>query len=324
MKRKSILSLFLASTLFAQAQSLVTSSGSDLYIKSGTEFSVDGMTLTPSADFTIAGGSSITRTTTLNNFTANPYISRVYRFSSTSNPFSGTIRINYADGELNSITESSLRVNLHTGSAWQEFATASSDAAANFITSVSMSNTTLNEVTLAGSAKPLPVQWLSFTAKKGLNGVVLDWSTATESGTRSFEPQHSIDGQSWTSLSTLQAAGNSSTAKSYHYLHTTPAKGWNLYRILQRDLDGKSGYSETRKVYFDGSLSLTVLNNPVVNGSLDVLVSKATSLALYTSEGKLLYQQRVQPGVHHIATSQYAKGTYLLQADGSSHKVVLQ
>jgi hypothetical protein len=50
----------------------------------------------------------------------------------------------------------------------------------------------------------------------------------------------------------------------------------------------------------------------------------ATSLAFYTADGKLLWQEQVNAGTKTIDVSRYAKGTYLLKTITTTQKVVIQ
>ncbi len=58
----------------------------------------------------------------------------------------------------------------------------------------------------------LPVTWLSFTANKSANGVLLTWTTANEIDSRKFEIERSSDGIHYTTIGTV-AAG----AQQYNY-----------------------------------------------------------------------------------------------------------
>jgi hypothetical protein len=139
----SILCLFLANIINSQIISVVP--GSTIDIVSGTVLSADGLDVIPITDFSL--NASITKSTTLNNSAAFPFIPRVYKFSQTTNPFSGTIKINYQDSELVGLgfTESTLKV-LYNNGAWAINNSSTNDAIANSTTSGSLSGITLNEV----------------------------------------------------------------------------------------------------------------------------------------------------------------------------------
>jgi hypothetical protein len=149
MKKLLFLFAYLLFTGMAQSQFLKISSGSNLTILSGTTFSSDGLMLIPSADF-ILSNTTLSKSATVIHKPFNNFISRVYQFSSISNPFSGTIKINYADGaELNGIQKSILSLNIFNGTAWIPYVATTRDTINNFVLTTGLNAVTLNEVTLA-------------------------------------------------------------------------------------------------------------------------------------------------------------------------------
>src|SRR6187401_3600510 len=101
---KNLPMLCLAALFLCNAHAQLTiGPGSSLTIQNGTQLHGDGLTLIPSADF-ILSNVTLSRSATIVHTQVNPYISRVYQFSNSSNAFSGSIKINYNDGaELNGI-----------------------------------------------------------------------------------------------------------------------------------------------------------------------------------------------------------------------------
>lgn len=139
----TILFCFISNSIISQIISVT--SGTSLDIVSGTVFSADGLEVIPSTNYSL--NASIYRTTTITNSATFPYIPRVYQFSQTTNPFSGTLKINYLDSELVGLgfTESTLKILYHNG-AWAINNISSNDATANSTISGSLSNIALNEV----------------------------------------------------------------------------------------------------------------------------------------------------------------------------------
>ena len=171
----------------------------------------------------------------------------------------------------------------------------------------------------------LPVEWHSFTAKKQNNNVLLEWSTASEQNTKDFIVQHSSNGSEYKNIGNVTAAGNSSTIKYYNCLHTTPIKSNNYYRILQRDLDGKSSYSEVRMVKLQPTIDkFKITGNPIINGQLQITILSACTLKLYSSDGTILWSKKFAAGSQTVDMSKYAKGIYLLKAEGQSEQIVVQ
>ena len=322
-------SLFLFMVLLftgaTQAQLLKVSAGTDLTILSGTIFHADGMTLIPSANFIISNN-TLNKSATIIHSSANPYISRVYQFTNNTNPYSGSVQINYTDGaELNGIPENALTLNIHNGTAWNAYAATTRDATKNFVLTNGISSVILNELTLANLLTPLPVVWLSFTATKQNQTALLQWATAQEQNTRNFGVQHSANGINWTGIGLLPAAGNSNITSNYSYVHSNTVTGINYYRILQTDMDNRSSYTGIRTLKFTSSDEpFIIIGNPVTNDVLTVQVNASINLALYTADGKLLWQEQVNAGTKTIDVSRYAKGTYLIKANNTVQKLVIQ
>jgi len=325
MKKIIFLALPVLFAFVSQGQQLITvTSGTNLTIKNGTVFKVDNLTLTPSADYNISNN-SLTKSTTVSNSTTTPYILRVYKFGSNTDVFNGAVQINYTDGaELNSISEHSLTLNVHNGINWIALPATTRDATDNFVLTNGVS-AVLNELTLASLSAPLPLAWLSFTATKQNKTSLLKWATSWEQNTRHFTLQHSGNGTSWAAIHTLPAAGTSNDSNYYSYVHTSPLTGINYYRIVQTDLDSRSSYSGIRTLKFTtNDEPFVLIGNPVTNQILMVQVNIAGVFALYTADGKMLWQQPLNAGTKTIDVSRYAKGIYFLKSNNNTQKVVLQ
>lgn len=317
--------VLLQSSAYAQV-ALVATTGSDITIKSGTIFTVDNITLTPSADFTISNNTLTRASTVIHTPLPVTYISRVYQFTNTSNPYSGAIQINYLDGaELNGLAESGLTLNLYTGTNWAPFAATTRDATNNFVLTNGLSNISLNELTLADLNNPLPILWKSFTATKQNNNGLLQWATSMEQWSKNFIVQTSLTGMQWATLATVPAAGYSITTRNYSYLHMNPIKGINFYRIVQTDLNNSSTLSAVKQLSFDGlNADYRILSNPVNNGMLAVEVYTANLFTLYNAAGVLIWKAPLAAGTHSIELSRYAKGSYFFTNGNHTQKISVQ
>lgn len=87
----------------------------------------------------------------------------------------------------------------------------------------------------------LPVLFTKFEAGCTNNGAMVSWSTASEFNSNYFELQRSLDGNDWTAVTTVAAAGNSSTAHTYQLPDFNGGKAF--YRIKQVDMDGRAIYT---------------------------------------------------------------------------------
>ncbi len=119
--------------------------------------------------------------------------------------------------------------------------------------------TTANFVTGA-TITPLPVNFASFTATSMGKEVFLKWQTGQEENSRDFTIERSATGtsNSFMSIGTVPAAGNSSTALNYSFRDVSPLLGLNYYQLKEIDLDDHFMFSPIRSLKFNGTQSSTL------------------------------------------------------------------
>lgn len=119
------------------------------------------------------------------------------------------------------------------------------------------------------TTQALPVTLTSFTAAPAKQDVLLNWATATEVNTSHFTLQRSTDGRQFTTIATVEAAGNSQAERHYSYidanaLNTTESILY--YRLQTNDKDGKQYYSAIVPVKVGGDgITATVYPNPATD-----------------------------------------------------------
>lgn len=179
---------------------------------------------------------------------------------------------------------------------------------------------------LIDNAITLPVVWASFTAMKTNTSVRLEWKTSSEQDTRDFEVQRSTDGQAWTTIATVAAAGNSSIIRTYSSTDQHPSAGINYYRIRQYDIDGHSSYSSIRSVNMAGNAgsSLEVLGNPVTGKQLRLHLARTMEVELHSADGKMLWRKTLASGTHIIAADQLQSGVYFLHTKEGNTQVIVR
>lgn len=162
--------------------------------------------------------------------------------------FTGTLRLSYAPPEDPAFGPGPVRAQrwLESGSTWQyPPPPGQSNPAARqvLVPNIVLSNTLVpaNEHiwAMAYDHSPLPITLLRFEAWCGLEGMHVEWSTASEQQSASFTVERSADGIAWTSVGTLYAAGNSVVPINYGLLDTSLVIGGQVYyRLWQYDHDG--------------------------------------------------------------------------------------
>jgi hypothetical protein len=243
MRKFYLLGFLFLSLSRAQAQSVLSvSSGTDFFISSGTDLSLNGLVLTPSSDFTI-NGSDLQKNAAITAPSNNISIGRSYRFINTIPVFSGNILLRYDDAELNGLVESDLRLNIYGGSNWQSFNISTNDVIGNSVLISSLSGLALGEMTLADLAHALPVKWGTVAAYRAGSDVKLEWNTQQEINCKHFDVQKMADGRNWTTIITGIPATNTNFAHRYTQSDINAGQQRLSYRIKQTDIDGTVGYS---------------------------------------------------------------------------------
>ena len=178
-------------------------------------FSTSSQTFDRRSSGTVDGGTITLTTTFVDVFTVTLWT------LGTVNPEGGYVVINSGD--------------LGTPGAFSTYTI--SDASANEFTVNSLTYTTA----LPLGSGALPVLFTKFETHCTNNGAVVSWSTGSEFNSNYFELQRSTNGNDWTSVATIKAAGNSSTGHTYQQPDLNGGKAY--YRIKEVDGDGHPVYT---------------------------------------------------------------------------------
>lgn len=149
------------------------------------------------------------------------------------------------------------------------------------------------------TVSPLPVKLTSFGAQNASAGALLNWATASELNSASFEVQRSLDGAGFATVGSVAAAGTSATLRSYQYLDAAAPAGTSYYRLRQVDLDGTVAYSPVVALARPaaGSVAAKPLAFPVpFTDALSVALPgaeapQAATVALLTLDGRTVYSR---------------------------------
>ena len=151
----------------------------------------------------------------------------------------------------------------------------------------------------SGASNPLPIELIFFKAKASNNSVDLNWQTASEVNNDYFTLERSRNGSDFTSIGTVQGAGNSTHALNYSSTDYSPPKGIAYYRLRQTDYDGKTTTSEVQKVNLtddgmDHAISIETLGpNPFGDEFKFTYYTDHTgdiSIEIFNIEGKIFYK----------------------------------
>lgn len=174
----------------------------------------------------------------------------------------------------------------------------------------------------------LPLHFLSFTARIIENDIRLDWKTADEQNTLSFDVERSTDARQFSIIGAV-AAANAPGDHSYTFTdkenlqRSAPVL---YYRIKQRDLNGHYTYSSViRLAVTNSNNSIILFPNPVqdlANLSVNITKAQPVTLRIYDSKGVLIKTQThdLFAGSSSLSIDMVplAKGVYYLELKGET------
>ena len=154
-------------------------------------------------------------------------------------------------------------ISHYTNGAWDTMPLASASGAGTGANKVSrVGITSFSPFGVSSRANPLPVELMSFTARRTGAVVACTWATASERNSRDFAVERSPDGQAFATLGTVAATGGSSGVTVYGFHDQLPLPGRAYYRLRQTDLDGAVAYSTLVLVAGAEMAAPTVVPNP--------------------------------------------------------------
>jgi hypothetical protein len=134
------------------------------------------------------------------------------------------------------------------------------------------------------------------------NSALLKWRTETEINTNYFSIERSDDGQHFSEIARVAAAGNSTNARNYNFEDkgrgiVTPAAN---YRVTTVDVDGKKSLSAIKRVLFENDVKFIgqPFPSPVKVGNqtqFDIVSEKKQMviLSVFSEQSKLLNVQNI-------------------------------
>jgi hypothetical protein len=177
---------------------------------------------------------------------------------------------------------------------------------------------------------PLPVELVSFQANcAGDNKINVSWTTASEHNASHYVVEHSRNGNEWTALAMVAAAGNSTSLLDYTYVHENANAGTNYYRLTQYDNDGVFEQFNVVSAACDNMNNTTTLStypNPSEGSFYISLFTEemegAGVITLTDAKGTVVYTQDVsiQKGntIFHMDNLNVAPGMYYIQVTNSN------
>ena len=259
-----------------------------------------------------------------------PVVNRTWQVSkSTVNDGNGVFMA--FNWDYNDVINGSLvapKMNYFNGSSWEIpninnfFPLSPNDKTlevTNYVGPLSSSLFAISEGTSA-----LPVELTTFNTNCNEEGTTINWQTASEHHSASFDVEKSRDGNNWSLLESIQAAGNSTTLVDYTVVDSEKATDVVYYRLNQIDQDGASKiYGPISANCFETTdFTATVFPNPTKDlFTLEISNNTAQNLSiqLIGTDGKVVYQtmQFLEAGttILPLSSEHLNEGIYTLQVN---------
>jgi hypothetical protein len=131
-----------------------------------------------------------------------------------------------------------------------------------------------------------------------------------------FVVEKSTDGIHWKTLSSVNAFGNSNTAKYYAAVDYLPTVGINYYRLKSVSLSGAFDYSQIKFVIFKDAIHLSIAPNPSSTFTIVTVDSKYTGekkIQLVDAKGVVVKTTSSYANTINIKTADLQKGIYVVK-----------
>jgi len=181
---------------------------------------------------------------------------------------------------------------------------------ASRIISYTAGNSAAYSKTLTSTAFTLGLTWVSVDATVSGSNVIIDWKTADEKNTASFDIEHSTDGRTFTKIGSLNAKGSGNN--TYTYTDNNAADGANYYRLKQIDNDATFQYSKVLTANIRNSaatVEVSVYPNPAVD-AIHFNTNEAANVEIYSMNGAKVVAQQAD-ATTAVSVSNLASGYYI-------------
>ena len=154
----------------------------------------------------------------------------------------------------------------------------------------------------------LPVTWLGVQAQWQNAQAKISWQITNQQNVKDYTVQQSSDGITYTDACLVNAGSNT------NYSCTVVANNnvKNYYRVLQKDIDGKTNYSNVVILNAISTISISVYPNPAkeklyVNG-----LRNWCTAVIIDANGKIIDRLSINTTSNYFNISQLAKGIYFI------------
>lgn len=128
---------------------------------------------------------------------------------------------------------------------------------------------------------------------------------------REFIIEHSIDRTKWSAIGRVKAKGNGNSVNTYSFEHVTPALGYNFYRLIAVDIDGRT--NKTQIIQITNAIKpmpLQVYPNPVTNGIINIRLQQPAMVKIFGAAGEIMLNKQLGMGIQQLNLQHLKPGIY--------------
>jgi hypothetical protein len=163
----------------------------------------------------------------------------------------------------------------------------------------------------------LPVELTDFSVGCTMQGVEVEWETASEINNDFYTIERSSNGTDFYQVATIDGGGKSSSFRQYSWTDHSPESIGYYYRLKQTDYDGNTvELGEKSAFCLDGS-PLTLYPNPVSDQLFFTNTFRTDLVEILDVSGRKV--MNVNVGSNSVDVSSLPAGLYLLNQIGDGH-----
>lgn len=190
-----------------------------------------------------------------------------------------------------------------------------------------------SSITITGGELPctkVAVELLDFSGEVRTGNNFVKWMTATETDNARFILEHSVNGQDFETIATVEGAGNSATANAYDFTHRNAPAGLSYYQLTTVDFDGVHEVIETitlnrGNVDFGFVSVYPVPATTMLNVEFTAIANASVDMQVFDLTGRLMATQTVDvnQGFNktQIDVAAYPAGAYFITMTNGSEVI---
>jgi hypothetical protein len=167
----------------------------------------------------------------------------------------------------------------------------------------------------------LPVSLTSFYVTRQNNKSLLQWVTAGEQDNKSFEVEYSTDAATFKKIGEVTAKVPANIQRHYSFVHSSPARGINYYRLKQVDKNGNYAYAKIISITFNQEQhsAVTLFPNPAKDVlHVGNLTGGGKEILIRNIEGEIIKRLKTTAESIDINVGDLPTGNYFIHVCGDT------